>query len=150
MKVQIDVAQQHPGGVTIGVGRNDGINRVYWSDNNGWLTEYTWNGTSWDKVQIPPATGYDGVIIGPGRNDGVNRIYAERNDKLYEITYSGCAWTRVEIIPNPPPPAGRYYAGIHIGYGRNDGVNRVYVNCMDRKIYELTYNSSATKSKTSI
>ena len=62
--------------VKVGKARNDGINRVYVTERNGNVTEWTHTGSVWSKTVV--ATGIKNLAllaIGDARNDGTNRIY---------------------------------------------------------------------------
>jgi len=68
--------------VAIGVGRNDGIVRMYVTWMSG-LTEFTWNGSGWTEVTLSSNEGgwVHGTDLGPGRNDGINRIYTGQGNR---------------------------------------------------------------------
>ncbi|HLG40611.1 MAG TPA: hypothetical protein VI461_13125, partial [Chitinophagaceae bacterium] len=71
---------------------NDGFNRVYTSNGNGKLFEYSWNGTSWQTFNMGGGTDYMyGLHFGRGRNDGLIRFYsADRGsvNRVYEFTWT--------------------------------------------------------------
>ncbi len=75
-----------------GIGRNDGINRLYWSAHFDRLAEYTFVNDSWIKssqMTTDGSTSLNGLTVGPGRGDGTNRIYVlQFIGHLYEFTYN--------------------------------------------------------------
>ena len=82
--------------LTIGKGKNDGINRLYSGGSKG-IGEYTYS-RSWAKTSnIEDSLKINGLAVGNGRNDEVNRIYATAADKhIYEYSFTGKAET---VIP---------------------------------------------------
>jgi hypothetical protein len=75
-----------------GIGRNDGINRLYCSVNFDILAEYTLVGSSWTKTsetKTDANTALNGLTVGSGRGDGINRVYVlQFIGHLYEFTYN--------------------------------------------------------------
>lgn len=71
---------------TVGNGRNDAIRRVYATNFDGHLYEFSWDGTSWVREDMGQAgKGFIIVKIGDGRNDGKFHVYASNMDgHLYE------------------------------------------------------------------
>jgi len=133
--------------VAVGAGRNDGINRVYASNANTHIYEYTFSNNSWNKadlgaIGIPNAQVTNCIAIGNGRNDGVIRLYAAcANNHIYEITYlsSTGKWSTADVgTPNTPSLSGML--GIALGNGRNDGTIRLYGASDDTHVYEFTYS----------
>jgi len=135
-------------GIAIGPGRNDGINRVYvasWSR----LYEFTWNGSSWDRVDIGPTLGWE-VALGCGRNDGLVRVYCTftvtgpQYGGVYEFTWDGSSWVRQTVCTFPSSPSSSAGHGIAVGPGRNDGINRVYAcDCNNNRTFESTWDGSS-------
>jgi hypothetical protein len=78
--------------ITDGVGRNDGINRIYCAVCFDIMAEYTLVGGSWVKTSQRKEGLYSatmGVVVGPARGDGINRVYvAKFLYGLYEYTYN--------------------------------------------------------------
>jgi hypothetical protein len=113
-----------------GVGRNDGIQRIYAWGGSG-LYEFSYSVGTWTNVQIgsvafaargTDAPGYNlgSLVLADGRNDGKIRLYVADSTGVIEYTFSG-SWTKSSAITSRP--AG----GLDVGNGRNDGVRRVYV-----------------------
>jgi frataxin-like iron-binding protein CyaY len=75
-----------------GMGRNDGVNRLYCSECFDILSEFTYNGGSWTKscqLETNENTSLHGLIVGPGRGDGINRIYVQQFiGHLFEFTFN--------------------------------------------------------------
>jgi hypothetical protein len=112
--------------VLVGQGRNDGINRVYCGNANGWIYEFTYSGGQWLKDSLKPSNNgaYMGVQVGDGRNDGVKRVYGfggfSVQGKEYTFDIPGDSWTRISCSQT------HYVWFFDIGKGRNDGLNRIY------------------------
>ena len=127
--------------VDIATGRNDGINRIYTSnDANGQVSEYSWNGTGWTKVLMGTNLDVRNIAFGDGRNDGTMRGYAASADgNVYEYTWNGSAWQNVSI-------GNAGVAGIKVHSNpikaKGDNLNRVYAAAADGGIYEYTWNGS--------
>lgn len=133
----IDQEAYGPGGIAIGVGRNDGIQRLYCASMNGDLVEYSWNGSGgWDKVTIAVGQEYEGIIVGPGRNDGRNNLYCYEEDQLFELRWTGAAWTIPQLIFTSPFTQLDF---VIIGPAQVDGRNRIYASNKRGEIYELYY-----------
>ena len=113
-------------GVTVGQGRNDGINRVYGGHANGWLYEFTYSGGQWLKDSLRPINSsvYFGVEVGDGRNDGAKRVYGFGGSAIqgreFSWDNSGDTWT-MKTASQP-----HYVWFFDIGDGRNDGIKRIY------------------------
>lgn len=133
-------------GIAVGPGRNDGINRVYvasWSR----LYEFTWNGSSWDRVDMGATLGWE-VALGAGRNDDTIRVYCTftvtnpQYGGVYEYTWDGSTWQRQTVYTFPSMSSAGH--GIVVGPGRNDRINRVYAcDCNSNRTYESTWNGSS-------
>jgi hypothetical protein len=121
-------APDHHGmiGVTVGQGRNDGINRVYGGHANRWLYEFTYSAGQWLKDSLNPSNTsvFFGVQVGDGRNDGVKRVYGFGGSAIQGREYtwdgSGDTWT-MKTASQP-----HYVWYFDIGDGRNDGIKRIY------------------------
>jgi len=123
--------------VALGNGRDDGVVRVYGSNKDGHIYEFSYIGGIWNKVDVGSGGNWMwGAAVGNGRNDGVMRVYGGNIDNhLYEFSYSGGIWNKVDM--------GSASFGMYkpfIGNGRNDGVMRVYIGNNDGHIYEFSYN----------
>ena len=74
-----------------GMGRNDGVHRLYFVENFDILTEYTYSGSSWAKSSETTTNGetaLNAVVVGPGRGDGINRVYVlQFVGYLFEFTF---------------------------------------------------------------
>ena len=133
----IDQGAHGPGGIAIGVGRHDGIQRLYCASMNGDLVEYSWNGSGgWNKVSIAVGTRYEGIVIGPGRNDGKNYLYCYKEDQLFELRWTGAAWTIPQVIFTSPFTQLDF---VIIGPAQMDGRNRIYASNKRGEIYESYY-----------
>ncbi len=133
----IDQGAYYPGGIAIGVGRNDGTQRLYSASVNGDLVEYSWKGSGgWDKVTIAVGTRYEGILIGPGRNDGKDYLYCYKEDQLFELRWTGAAWTIPQLIFTSPFTQLDF---VIIGPVQIDGKNRIYASNKRAEIYELYY-----------
>ena len=85
--------------VAVGNGRNDGMMRVYSSNADNHLYEFTYSGEVWNKVDLGSGgSRMHSLAVGNGRNDGVMRVYGANDDSyMYEFTYSGGVWSKVDI-----------------------------------------------------
>ncbi len=118
---------QRPYCVYVGDGRNDGKERVYLSNYDNHIYEWSYYPDSgWLCMDIGEAVpnhhGMISVAVGQGRNDGVNRVYGgHANGWLYEFTYSQGQWLKDSLNPQ-----SNFVFGIDVGDGRNDNITRVY------------------------
>ena len=125
--------------VAIGQGRNDGINRIYYSGNDWILKECQYSG-GW-TIYSTTGNGYYNIVVGKGRNDSTNRIYSFNCN---EQTWSGSSYTTTSMATAIGPFCTR------IGNGRNDGVQRIYdCSCYFNGVDEITY-SAGTWTATSL
>ena len=72
-----------------GMGRNDGIYRLYCYGWFGEIDEFTNNNGSWsqtDLIKIEPGSALSRLTVGPGRGDGIHRIYV-KNGYTSELTF---------------------------------------------------------------
>jgi hypothetical protein len=123
--------------VNPGIGRNDGVMRVYAATQSGEIREFTWNGSAWAFSPIVTPFGFTLVhaYVAAARSDGLMRVYSSGADgSVYEFTYTGSGWTTMSL------GGGTGYAyGFHLGVGRNDGKLRLYGASFDRLVYEYTF-----------
>lgn len=136
-----------PFDVKVGNARNDGTNRVYVSERNGRVLEWTYAGTGWvNKVVASSVTNLALLAIGAVRGDGTNRIYYTEyrpTGALHEVQWNGSAWAS-GIVDN----THNAYC-IFIGAGRNDGVPRLYAGThgdashVGQGLWEYTYTTGA-------
>ncbi|MEW6041551.1 MAG: hypothetical protein AB1633_08525, partial [Elusimicrobiota bacterium] len=145
--------------------RNDGINRLYlwWPHPSGWgqlLCEYTWDGSSWTKVEIkwfsPFASSDTSLNIkksmetkiaiwghnidsGKIKNDNLKRLYTYYNKYFYEFTWNGSKW--VEEKNQIPTDFNYNIYAVLIADARNDGKNRLYLG--QDKILEYEWTGTA-------
>ncbi|MCB0401758.1 MAG: T9SS type A sorting domain-containing protein [Flavobacteriales bacterium] len=128
----------HSSGITVGKGRNDGINRVYTTGSYG-VYEYSWNGSSWSMTNNVASNWSEMYgAIGNSRNDGVNRLLFSASCH-WESTWTGSSYNTVGLS-NCSSSQGA--DGVVIGDGRNDGVSRIYVNTELAGRIEYTWNGS--------
>jgi len=115
----------NPFDVRVGKARNDGTNRVYVSERNRRITEWSHASGTWSMtVVVPTVTNLALIAIGDVHNDGTNRLYYAEFNKLgdlHEVTWTGTGWSRTTIDQN------RSSLNLFIGPGRNDGLQRLYV-----------------------
>ncbi len=126
-------------GVRAGCGRNDGIIRIYGGCDDNHAYEYTFQGTTWVRVDMGAASGrMHGIFIGPGRNDDTLRVYGSTwtQEELWEFTYRDGHWNKV-IIGNP----GNYSYEPPVAPARNDDTMRVYTGLNGGAVYEFTYRN---------
>jgi uncharacterized repeat protein (TIGR02543 family) len=128
--------------VALGVGRNDGENRVYMCGgySGGIIVELTYGAGTFSATTLATTPDYvRGLAVGNGRNDNHVRVYgASLDGKVYESSYSGSTWTTQAISV-----VSSALRDIAVGYGRNDGVSSVYVASVDGHIYELSYQNGS-------
>jgi hypothetical protein len=126
------------GSFVIADGRNDGVNRIYMPDRRGPLYEFSWNGSSFDRVTIGVTPIWlVAADVGPGRNDGVNRIYTGvENGHLFEVTYNDGTWESNDMTPSGP--SNSHY-GIRVARLRADGIYRVYATTQFNHLFEYTW-----------
>lgn len=130
--------------VEMGIGRNDGVMRVYPALNNsaGLVREFTWSGNSWVATLVDSGLSQSRFIhayVLPGRNDGVKRIYtSSSNGRAYELSWGGSSWTTYELGGGP-----EYMYGLHFGPGRGDGLYRVYGASRGslNQVYEFSWST---------
>ncbi|OGS22694.1 MAG: hypothetical protein A2252_03730 [Elusimicrobia bacterium RIFOXYA2_FULL_39_19] len=119
------------GGVIVGNGRSDGVNRVYvvidsaetGPNTQSELAEYTWNGSSWNGSIVSLIGGsFYSPIVGKGRNDSKNRVYVVEipSKQLSEYSWNTSLWNKIDIAE-----VGASY-DYTMAKGRNDGNNRFY------------------------
>ena len=122
----------------MGPGRDDGTNRIYACSLDGNLYELSFDGSSWSQdtvgVADPPCTH---AVVGDGRNDGVDRLYATRDQIVWEYTWTGSAWSAVEV---GSVNRGIVH-GIDLGACRGDGQNHLYIATSAEGTYEATFSS---------
>lgn len=138
--------------VKVAEGRNDGVKRLYVTTGSppippnppGYVYEYTWDGSSWDRVQMVDESvdkGFWGLAVGEARNDGRNRVYAGTfYGSLYELTWQGGNWQHDSIM------SVGFWRNLHdmvIERGRNDDTLRIYASSGFGHIYEFTYRPEA-------
>ena len=125
-------------------GRNDGVRRVYVTERNGRVLEWSYSGGTWSYTVVAASvTGLAQLAIGDARNDGTNRLYWSEfvlAGGLYEAEWNGASWDvtlmhntykSLNIFNHPDPTT--------LGKGRNDGLNRIFVNGGDGKV-EYSYS----------
>ncbi len=133
----------HSSGVTLGSGRNDGVTRVYTLGSYG-VYEYSWNGSSWNQLAVANNWSETNGFVGDARNDGTDRLIFNASCN-WESTWNGSSYTTVGLSPCGSSQSAD---AVEIGTGRNDGVNRVYVNTEVAGRIEYTWNGSAYTATT--
>ena len=125
-------------GQAVGQPRNDDTNRVCAGGWNTPVREYTWNGVSWDALNITAGNRYIWPLdIAQGRNDGVYRIYAPDwyQYYLHEYSWNGSGYDEVNVAA--PQPLVKAV----VGPGRNDGMHRVYAAGKFGHIHEYSFEA---------
>ncbi|MFH1620355.1 MAG: fibronectin type III domain-containing protein [bacterium] len=125
-------------GIAVGEGKNDAVNRIYAANADSLVYELTYD-SGWTKADLGTVNcggvQCSAVAVGAGRGDAANRFYASGSDgSLYELSYS-VSWTSDTVAAIGGDPFG-----VAIGYGRNDGKNRIY-SAFSGAVHEFTYNS---------
>jgi len=127
--------------VLVGEGRNDGKSYLYVgsTDKGAWEYEYVSTGV-WKKIQMN-FKALEGVgAVGASRNDSVNRVVLNSSD-VKEYTWDGSKYTVAS-----PSTFIEFPDAITLAQGRNDGINRIYANCLNgRGKVEYTWNGSGWK-----
>lgn len=145
----------------VGMGRNDGANRIYYFYNYDdavstttlvqQLREAVWTGSSWSTSTVGAWGNYGPTpTIGNGRGDSQNRLYRLHGaflGPLKEYSWTGSSWTSATIWVAPPgygEPAIVYPGrpSVAVGLGRNDGVRRMYFQNQYRELAEVTWNGT--------
>jgi hypothetical protein len=125
-----------------GVGRNDGVQRIYaWGEYSG-LYEFSYGAGGWTSVQIS-SVGFNGggsLVLADGRNDGVIRLYTADQDGVGEYTFSN-SWSKTSLVTSND------INGLAIGMGRNDCANRLYVTEGD-DVHEYTATRTSSGGAT--
>jgi hypothetical protein len=125
--------------VSVGAGRNDGVQRVYAATATGEVREFTWGGAAWSTVSL--VTPFNFTLIhanvAAARGDGVLRVYTSAADgAVRELTYTGAGWTVASLGGGTG-----YLYGFHLGVGRNDGRLRLYGASFDHIVYEYSFGN---------
>jgi hypothetical protein len=125
--------------VSVGAGRNDGVQRVYSAAASGELREFTWSGSNWVLALAGAPIGATLIHanVADGRGDGVKRVYSSGADgAVREHTFANGAWTT-----NSLGGGTGYLYGFHLGVGRNDGRVRLYGASFDHLVYEYDFGN---------
>jgi hypothetical protein len=93
-KLSIGTVPNYPYGadLTLGPGRGDGRVRVYESNNDGHVYEFSCAGGRWSSMDMGASgsTNLTGVIVGAARDDGIQRVYLGcPNGRIIEFTWNG-------------------------------------------------------------
>ncbi len=134
----------------VGNGRNDSTVRLYASNENGSISEFTYSGSSWSSYTLDVSTShFHDVVVAKGRYDSINHIYTTcANGKIYEFTWNGSnAYTLTNTIPIG---TGAELRGLTFADGRNDNIPRFYCGADNGLTYELMFDSSPPNSKIKI
>src|SRR2546423_137515 len=125
--------------VSVGAGRNDGVQRVYAAAASGELREFTWSGSAWLTTNAGAALGFTLIHanVAAARDDGVMRVYVSGADgSVRELTYAGGTWNSAMLGGGTG-----YLYGFHLGVGRNDGRVRLYGASFDHLVYEYSFGT---------
>lgn len=133
----------HSSGITLGTGRNDGVVRVYTMGSYG-VYEWSYSGTSWSQLTVANNWSETNGFVGNARNDGNDRLIFNASCH-WESTWNG---TNYSIVGLSSCTSSQSADAVEIGTGRNDGVNRVYVNTELAGRIEYTWNGSAYTATT--
>ena len=139
---------------TLGAGRQDGVQRIYWIAENGHIREYTYVDSAWSCELLGPAgqEPLDDLVIGTARNDGINRMYAgSHSGHIYEFDYAAGEWAisdigmiKYDVWPND-------FISLAAGSGRSDGVHRIYAGIGQHDgFWEFSYHSDGFWEKDSL
>jgi len=82
---------------------------------------------------IDNLSGTGEMVIAPARNDGINRLYAT-GFGLFEYTWQDSVWQKATIQSGTGAPVA-----LTAGFGRNDGIWRLYGATGGKKLYEYSY-----------
>ena len=141
-------------GLTVGLGRNDGVHRLYQGVFDGiagqhYVYEFSWDGSGWDALQVAnigggPPSQVMGLTLGYPRNDGLYRLYAVvRGSGVRESTFDGTAWSQTDEIA-----VGTEVFSAAVGQGQNDGVYRLYIAQLNpSRVVEATFDGTAWQTE---
>jgi len=131
-------------GAFFGIGRNDGVVRLYISERSGNITELRYQSGAW-TITGTISQGVWGEALGPGRNDGVNRIYGGwEGDYIYELSYEGGAWVKRTVGQKPnSDPFINETGNVTLANGQNDGLLRVFYQGVFSDIHYFSYNGGS-------
>ncbi len=124
----------------VGLGRNDGANRVYAAGKFGHIHEFTYDGGDWQLIDIHPSAPLRsryGLCFGQTRSDALIRLYSvAQGGDIREHSWDGSAWsdTTIDAISGAT-------VDITVGRGRDDDTMRVYVTSANGLLYEFTNTS---------
>ena len=84
--------------------------------------------------QIGETSGGGDLVLAPGRNDGVNRLYVN-GAGMFEYSWQDSVWHKdtLEAV------SGWVHKAVAAGFGRNDGICRIYAR-WPLGLCEYTYN----------
>ena len=124
----------------VGVGRNDGIQRIYGAGVDGSVYEIALVGGVWtsNRTVVIPAV-LTAIAVGDGRNDGHQRVYVATQDAhIYELTFQNGTWSRADV-----GYGGQSMSAVRVGPGRNDSSLHVYAGSDDTHLYEFSYSGTS-------
>lgn len=127
----------------IGQARNDGYNRLYCPDwSIPYLREFSWNGTTFEEVEIETAGKLVKAIVGEGRNDGVERVYASvMHGHVIEYTSDSSGnWTQIDIMEGQEENHSRY--GLYLAKTHDDDIYRLYSVAQRGKLTEHIFKNN--------
>jgi hypothetical protein len=129
--------------LTIGAGRNDGVQRIYACQVNGTsgnLWEVTWlpGQGRWASRRVGSAGDCKHAEVGEGRNDGVERVYAARGPEIREYTWDRAGQRWVGRLVGSLPTGIAH--GLVLGRGRGGPTNHVYIASTETGSHEATYS----------
>jgi hypothetical protein len=129
--------------LTIGPGRNDGVDRIYACQVNGTsgsLWEVTWlpRQERWMSRRVGGRGDCKHAEVGEGRNDGVDRVYAARGAEIREYTWHRDRRRWVGRLVGSLPTGIAH--GLVLGHGRGGTLNHVYIASTETGSHEATFS----------
>lgn len=122
--------------VNFGVGRNDGVPRVYASRANGLMSEYSWTGSAWSRQDLNASLNVVLVhaYVATARDDSLFRVYSSAGDgNGYEFAWGGASWSVTTL-----GGGSGYMYGSSIGNPRGDKT-RFYAASFNTNVYEYSW-----------
>jgi hypothetical protein len=115
---------------------------LYAADMLGGLIEVEYASGEWANNEVDGAQAYCSTVA-KARQDSKYRLYAciDSPPQVYEFVWKSSSWELLgQCGTSPASGATR----MRSGFGRNDGVERLYLLDQWQGIYELSFNSSGS------